>query len=959
MHTVRDTQPQLVSPATSATTVDRFELLERIGAGGMGEVFRAFDPQLNRLVALKLPKRSDRRDTDALLREAKAMAQVSHPNVVSVFDAGLDGEQPWVAMELIRGTTLREWLGTPHGWPDTLRVLCQIGRGLQAAHRADLVHRDLKPENVMIGADGRVAVTDFGIAQAPWAEPRHELATPSLSAAAGATPFNGQHAASGTPGYMAPEQRLRQPTDARSDQFAFGVTAFEALTGIVPAPGQKGPTGSTVPQAVWRVLERTLSTDPNRRYPSMGEVLTDLEAALPRRRSPWSIALGVAAVVLSGTSLWGVVRAAPIDPCTSASARLLEPWGPERQRAVEAAFEATSLPYARQAWGGVRSQLDAYAGDWATMYRETCRATLHEGRQSDSLMDVRMTCLERRRGVLAQLTQLWAAGMDADAVEHAARAARNLSPIADCADGHALNEWATPRAGPAPQVEVVAARKRLDAIEALALAHRLQEAHAAVVELRDEISATAPAHLLAELAYDQGTILVDLGDPTAEKALLESARLAQSTHDDLLAARALVRLSWSLASAHQSPDRALLTIELAEGQVARAADPSLHAALLRAKAMALSAGGKNVEATTLLLEANELFRAAGLAGEVLTTTSQLVLVTLAKGQYAAARALGEENLTATIALDGPDHPEVAAALNSLANAAGDGDDQQAAAGYLRRALAINERNTGPDSAATAWSLNSLGAAERVNGHLAEAQALLERAIAIRERVLGPDNPVLAASLTNLGDVRRRQGFLTEAAALDRRALDISIKALGPSHVRVAMGWHKLGQVIEAQGGLDGALEAYRQSLTIRTTVLGPEHPMTYFSMTLVGDVLARQHRCAKARPLLEKAQAGLEKTVGTTHSDFVDTFGPLAACDLFEGHPAKARERLERALAIEEQTHPGRGERGAERFLLAQALWSLGKRPAALDVAAQAERALTDAVPLDRRAAQAWLASRR
>jgi eukaryotic-like serine/threonine-protein kinase len=960
MHTVRETQPQAQRQSVTVTTVGRFQLLERIGAGGMGEVFRAFDPQLDRLVALKLPKRcapTNQRDTEQLLREAKAMAQVSHPNVVSVFDAGLDGDQPWVAMELIRGVTLREWLATPHPWPETLRLLCQIGRGLEAAHRASLVHRDLKPENVMIGVDGRVAVTDFGIAQTPWGDERRELATPPSRPGLTATPAEG----AGTPGYMAPEQRQRQRTDARTDQFAFAVTAIEALCGVSPRHG--GPHAfdyraavPAVPQRVWRALEHALNEDPARRFASMGELLGELEHSLPRRRS-WSTAVLVAAVLLA-TGVWTMLRPAKLDPCAGASARLTDPWGPARQHVVQGAFLATGAPFAGEAWSGVHARLDRYTGQWAEMYAETCRATRVEGRQSDSLMDVRMGCLERRRGVLGQLTQLWATGMDAEAVEHAAEAVSTLLPIADCADGQGLSEWAT-APDTAPASAIAAARQRLEGVEALTAAHRLQQARTDVAALRPQVKALGSTHLSAEVAYAEGDVLAGLREPSAEQALLESTRLTQTAHDDQLAARALVRLSGVLATSQQSPQRALFTIELAQGEVSRAGDEGLRAQLLRAKAAALSIGGQNEAAKALLLEAKAIFAKAENTAEVLTTTSALVTTMLALGDYAGARALGEENLTATIGLFGPEHPQVANALNSLGGAAGEGDDSQAAAGYLRRALAINEKNTGPDSATTALSLSNLGGAERSNGNLTEAQALLERAIAIRERVLGRDHPYLASSLVNLADVRRRQGFLAEAVTLDRRAVDVLTKAFGPTHAKLATALHKLGQVYEAQGDFSAALDVYRRALDVRAAALGAEHPMTLFSLTLVGSALAHLHRCAEARPLVEKAQAGLIKAVGLTHSDTIDTFAPLARCDLREGRAAKARDGLERALALAEQHHPGHVERGEERFLLAQALWALGERARALTLAARAEQALAGHAPVEQRAAHDWLEGRR
>jgi cysteine-rich repeat protein len=302
--------------------VERYRLRESLGAGAAGVVYRAFDPHLDRWVALKLVSageapREGSAGWDTLLREARAMARLSHPNVVAVFDAGLHEDQAFVVMELVEGATLGTWCRQSRSWEEVLDAFVAAGRGLAAAHLAGLVHRDFKPENVLVGEDGRVRVTDFGLAR-----PQHRMAAsaPALT---------------GTPAYMAPEQFLGKPTDARTDQFSFCVALFAALYGVPPfrpreATGDPvqalaGPVlegalqppperpRSVVPPALYQVLRRGLSVEPEGRHPSMEALLDELlrVRADGRRRgrlTRWAaVAVGVLAPVAAiGASVWAL-----------------------------------------------------------------------------------------------------------------------------------------------------------------------------------------------------------------------------------------------------------------------------------------------------------------------------------------------------------------------------------------------------------------------------------------------------------------------------------------------------------------------------------------------------------------------------------------------------------------------------------------------------------------------------
>jgi len=303
-------------------TLGRYVLIEALGAGGMGMVFRARDPDLGREVAVKVLRTGEGSGgalERRLLREAQAMATVSHDNLANVFDIGTaSGGRVFVAMELVDGGTLRQLIKDPaKSWRDKLAAVVAAGRGLAAAHSAGVIHRDFKPDNVLIAKTGRVKVVDFGLARAD----RDAVETVGGSGGHAALPADlAAHmtqtgALLGTPAYMAPEQHAGEVVDARSDQFGFAVTAWEAVYGQRPFASDAysslvaavrahditpPPRGTGVPAALDAVLRRALSPERADRYTSMDAVITALEASIrPRRRTPW-IAGGIAAAIVGG-----------------------------------------------------------------------------------------------------------------------------------------------------------------------------------------------------------------------------------------------------------------------------------------------------------------------------------------------------------------------------------------------------------------------------------------------------------------------------------------------------------------------------------------------------------------------------------------------------------------------------------------------------------------------------------
>jgi eukaryotic-like serine/threonine-protein kinase len=305
--------------------IGRYDLLGLLGAGAYGVVYRAFDPDLRRAVALKVLRPDEHSDDplrrERMVREAQAMAQLSHPNVVAVYDVGVHADTIYIVMEYVAGGTARDYLtGESRSVAEVLGIYLQAGRGLAAAHAKGLVHRDFKPENVLVGGDGQVRVTDFGLARiaggGSTAPLRADAQQPvELSTTKGVI---------GTPGYVSPEQFAGAAADARSDQFSFCVALFSGLYRRHPFGAEAGlsleelsvrvrlgaiedmPEAMRIPK-VHPLLLRGLDPDPEERLPHMDALLASLEATLvppARWKRP---ALGAALLV--GLGLLGAFYA--------------------------------------------------------------------------------------------------------------------------------------------------------------------------------------------------------------------------------------------------------------------------------------------------------------------------------------------------------------------------------------------------------------------------------------------------------------------------------------------------------------------------------------------------------------------------------------------------------------------------------------------------------------------------
>ncbi|MCP3162538.1 serine/threonine-protein kinase [Myxococcus qinghaiensis] len=827
-----EARPRLVS----GDRLGRYTVLHLVGAGGMGVVYAAYDPELDRRVALKLvhdevlPADSREEAASRLLREAQALARLSHPHVITVFDGGRFDGQVFLAMEFMEGGTLGQWLrAAPRSADEVLAMFLDAGRGLAAAHRAGLVHRDFKPDNVLVGRDGRVRVTDFGLARMalPGEPPLGgaEVAPRALPAGEEARTQTGGRL--GTPVYMAPELWRGAPADARSDQFAFCVAFHEALQGERPftveqlaggaggLEGREPPRAGRIPPHWRRSLARGLSARPEERFPSMAALLDTLEsgqASRRKRRLRVLALLGGVGLLAAGFGLFAG-RERTQDVCAGARERLAGAWDEARKREVHAAFLATGSPLAQAAWSGTELLVDRYANAWVQMRTDACEATHVRGEQSGELLDLRMACLAQRRESLRALSQVLGAA-DTGIVEKAAEAAGQLPSLEGCASTEALTAPLRPPQDAATRARIDQVRSRLADAKALLSAGRY-----------------APSLALTESAVEASRAL-------AYKPLEAEALLALGLAHERLT---------QTPPAEKAFERALVAAE-AGGHVEVSARTACMLALVQGLHQRRHAQGHFWEEFCgALLE--RLGPVPGLTAERLFVLGNLLND---EGHTAEALPVLEEALALQEQVLGLEHPNVARTLGRLAFVLAALERPSEALAHAQRALAIQEKLLGLHHPQCVTSLHAIAFALSVVGGLSDALPHAARALAIEERAFGPKHPAILKSLIILSNV---QSEAADAVPLLERALvihqqspqgDESDKVFILKNLAVNHGL--LGHAAEQ-------LDYARQALAIEEKVLAPDAPELGHSFLLMGQAHVRLGAPAKALPLLERALA--------------------------------------------------------------------------------------------------------
>jgi eukaryotic-like serine/threonine-protein kinase len=887
-------------PVAPGDRIGRYLVIEPLGEGGMGVVVAAFDPSLDRKVAIKVLRPAAWTDgetanttgRDRLLREARAMAKIVHPNVITVHEVGTFGDEVFVAMEFAGGGTLRSWMkqkGT-RPWREVVAKFVEAGQGLAAAHQAELVHRDFKPENVLLTRDGLAKVGDFGLVGAGAAEVGNSDPF-GKTLPAGALAVRIDQALTrtgelfGTPAYMAPEQMRGERAGPAADQFAFCVSLWEALYGERPIAGSSAvelcgnllagkvldpQSHGDVPRWIHSVLRRGLRTKPEERWPSMAALLEALQAdpsrALRARLTAVGIAVGVA--VVAAALIWGFHWRSEQHAglCRGAREEMNGAWNEARYGAMLQDFQATKKGYGRDTAERVRQRLDRYADAWVAARTQACEATRVRGEQSETLLDLRMHCYDRRLAGVRSLVDVLASTQDGAVVDSAVDAVTKLDSLSGCEDTNALLADVPLPANPAQRAKVDAVRPLLDRAKALEDTGEFKTGLDAAIRAADAADASGYAPAQGEAWYRRGNLerlTESLG--AAEADLGRAVQLAAAAQDDLTAARAWIELMKVVGEMESRP---------VEGRVLESA----------AKAAVARAGKPADVSIRLLMNTASLRWAEGKFEE-------------ARGFDAEAAAQAERTL-------GEGHPVLAGALMNLG-----GDD-----------LALGRKE--------------------------ECLENVTRAATLYESTLGPMHPYTIRSLSNTASILLSLGRYRESLQAARRVLERFAKAGITLSWDVATTQTTLGQALLALGNVAEAEEMATRAVETTEQQGGAEHPRIVRPLLGLARVeLARGDKDAADRAAT-RAEALCEKVLGPRHLDTALALGRVGIVALERGDAARAKQAGERALAIYEGQSADPVDVAEARWVVARALAKQEKdKPRSKALAEQAAEAFRRAGP--------------
>ncbi|HWM84660.1 MAG TPA: tetratricopeptide repeat protein [Kofleriaceae bacterium] len=952
------TAVDLVSPRRSdaghpapGTRIDRYVIERPLGAGGMGAVSLADDPELKRKVCLKLlrPELLDPGDTQAtrarLLREAQAMAQISHANVVAVFDIGTYEGKVFIAMEYIEGWDLAQWLRLEPRAADTvLDVFRAAGRGLAAAHRAGLVHRDFKPQNVMIGSDGSVKVTDFGLARAELltdarvtVEVPDEPRAPRQRAGSAPdslldSPLTRTGALVGTPAYMAPEQVSGEAIDARCDQFAFAVALHEALSGERPFAGSSLteifaatveervrpiPKRAGVPRRMRAAIARGLRASPSDRFPTMDAMLAALS---PRGSRRVALAAAAALVAIGGGSVVATALLRTPDAhaalCDGGGDLVAAVWGDGPRQRIQAAFVATGLRLAASSSSLIMRELDGYADEWAAAHREACVATRVREEQTEAMMALRMTCLERRRAELAATVEILERP-DARLIDSAFLLPANLSAVEDCADAEALAAPVPLPRNPAQREQIASVRGQLARAKALAEAQRFDRAREVTGPAVAAAERLGWAPLVAEARLSAAGVDLQQGRHEEAEKGFHSAALAaeQSGHDQVRGEAYLGLLEASEILGRY--DEALRWAGYARATIERAGS-----------------------------QTGLLGKLAVLLGDVHAD----------KGDKAGAIAQYRAAID-ILSREGAHSSDAAWARFQLGHYYFRVREFEKAMVEFGETLATWRQIGGDDHPLALLTLQTMSDTRREQGRPADALALGERAVAAFRRVYGDDHESTASAYNSLGMALSDLGRVEEGLASQERALEIYRRVLGRDHFYVAGHLGTIARTLVSAGRLDDAAARAEEAIAIASAHDLGGDVLTY--RNLLGTVLTKAKKYGPAIAELERALAAAEKLLAADAPQLADTLTRLGTAHLRSGAAREAVAVLERALAIRTKGNASPWESSWTKLELARALWDAGRDRARARTLASESRAEAEAAAdaEQARAAVEWLAA--
>ncbi len=929
----------------------RYQLVRELGRGGMGVVHEAIDPELDRRVAIKRLHPSIAAVTGPrLLREARALARLSHPNVVNVFELGSVGDEIYIAMELVEGTTMRVWLAQRERSADEiLEAYGAAGRGLAAAHLAGLVHRDFKPDNVLVASDGRIKVVDFGLVHADTLPDLPSSGPISLEPDEGSLTRTGSWL--GTPHYMAPEQLRGEATDARTDQFGLCVALWAALAGRRPFAGDSliplrenvlagrlDPAASKIPRSLRLVLERGLAVSPDARWPTVDALLAALERASPRRRrrkrTVWAAGVGTLGIAT------GLAMANPLaeDACASPRYQLDDVWS---EAIADELFASAAGPMQASATS-TRGYLSSWAGAWTEVAADTCRSQRVRG-VSVALFDRRLRCLDRARTGFETIVGFL---REPDGLADAAQAVERLPPASACASAE------PPGAG--PLIEGAQAREqyaRLDRARILAAAGRLHEAQAlaeAVIEHRLPAPSSA---LLAEASLQVGQIELEHRDYRAARSSLTTAVVETiRSGDDHQHAHAMIGLGEAMIKLNEHASARLL-IRQAEARLATTTEPSpwrVHLSLLRTNLSLID--GSIEDALAHSREANDWATQLDYAPlAVATTWVGLGEILAMQGDREQAASFYDRAFETYVARLGPWHPRTLMARLSqgeLARDRGQLDEAEA----IARAVIEHAKADSVD-AAGGWSLLASVQSDRNDDE--QAQRSLGEAIDTMARTPEGSQFRMVEYRNSLAVMLMRSGDYEQGIDEIRRVIRTREAMLGPEHPLVGSALYNLAAALAETGQHDESMEAMERVEVIERLSLPADHPNHAYRLHEMGRIAKRMGKLELAEDRFARAVALYEGRGKAVHTrKFRMSLGEVILDQVDAGAPRRdeAVAVVRRALAeFDDGPPPHPSDACRVHRATARVQWLEGDAAAAVAEARRA-LALADALPEPTRA---------
>jgi serine/threonine protein kinase/tetratricopeptide (TPR) repeat protein len=928
------------SDDSGPTKIGRFIVLERIGAGAMGEVYAAYDNQLDRKVALKVVHPARGPSTliarERLLREAQTLARLSHPNVVQVYEIGLLQDQVFLVMEFIRGRTLDAWL---HGeirdrirqWRLILDTYVAAGRGLAAAHDAGLIHRDFKPVNVLVGEDGRVHVVDFGLARLEEIAPdpslgladTHEAEFPDMEDRGRLTRTG---AILGTPAYMSPEQMDGRETDRRSDQFSFCVALYEALYGARPfsggsfhllrkaiadGPPREPPRGHRVPARIWRALVRGLAEDPETRHPSITALLEVLvEPQTPRRR--WMTRLATTAIggMLAGSIIVLAMRPSGSQAtlCQGSDAKLATLWNERARTAMNAAFLATGRGHASSTYERTTGLIDAYGQRWVAARVDACEATHKLGEQSEEVLDLRMMCLDGRLQRMDMLIRALTRDVQAGGVDAAIEAVLALPGLEGCSDVASLKQAYPMPPGAAERQSIEESQELLDGIQTALdmgqgnqLLDRAEEARRRA-ELTEFPPLQARAHWLLATVQELNERYED-----AEANLWAAARLAATSRDDHLTANAWIDLVNVVGYRQGRLGDARHIIPFAEAMLLRAGnDALLQARLARSLGWFYATSGDYVIAQQHYERVIDILQRRHGHGSLEATVSRLALsasyglaaVFSKKADYARAQAQYEHIRELVQTHFGPDHVYLINLNGVLAETLIKRGKLDAAEALLRQAIDMERTNHGATTSIMGRLLERLGTVLMREQKLDASKELLTRGIEILLDAYGPQHWETAHAMYAMAGLEIQRKQYEEAATWlerSRAAYEASLSTKVP-HLRWLLARARL---LLGRSRLQEARQDFQRVLALmEQTSSGLLQPEVGEALIGLGDVSRYLGESSQALHHYEKARGVFEQIHGSDHPSVGSAWLSTAEMLLDQHRHAEARGHFESAHRI-------------------------------------------------------------